>query len=149
MNKRSIVEQQTSQSGFTLIEMMITVAIIGILAAIALPSYENYVKRGKAAEATSTLAGLKVQMEQYFQDYRTYANTGAVVAPCAPPTLSRYFVYSCTLQTPTTFIIRASGIAGQKMGNFAFTIDQDNGRTSQYDGTVGATCWLSNKGGTC
>ena len=65
------------QKGFTLIELMIVVAIIGILATIALPAYSNYVRSGKATEATSTLASARVQMEQHFQDNRTY-----VGGPC-------------------------------------------------------------------
>ena len=59
---------ETAQKGFTLIELMIVVAIIGILASIAIPQYSDYVKRGKAAEATSNLATLRIKMEQCFQD---------------------------------------------------------------------------------
>ena len=144
------MKYKSSQDGFTLIEMMITVAIIGILAAIALPSYQDYVRKGKAAEATSTLAGLRVQMEQYFQDYRTYEDVDGKTAPCAPPTNSaKYFTYSCSSQKPTTYTITAAGVAGQGMGNFSFTIDQNNGKTSNFDGTTGGTCWLTTKNGTC
>lgn len=134
-----------SQKGFTLIELMIVVAVIGILAAIAMPSYTDYVKRGKAAEATSTLANLRVQMEQYFQDNRTYAG-----GPCAPTSGAQYFIYACAIApTAVAYTITATGVAAQDMTGFTFSIDQDNAKTSTFDGTIGATCWLTKKGGTC
>ena len=129
------------QGGFTLIEVMITVVVIGILASIAIPSYSEYVKRGKAVEATSTLADLKVKMEQFFQDNKTYAG-----APwCSPPAGTvKYFSYSCTTAASATgFTITATPVANQGVDDFEFTIDQSNAKTSKFDGTVGATCWLT------
>lgn len=139
-----------AQKGFTLIELMIVVAIIGILAAIAFPSYTQYVRRGKAAEATSTLADLKNRMEQYFQDNKTYANTGGLTAPCSPAAgVAKYFSYSCTAQTATNFTLTASPVSGQGVDNFSFTIDETGAKTSNYDGTTGGTCWLTSKSSTC
>ncbi|MGZ8252497.1 MAG: type IV pilin protein [Methylophilaceae bacterium] len=143
------MQNQYKHAGFTLIELMIVVAIIGILASIAVPSYQEYVQRGKVAEATSTLAALRVRMEQHFQDFRTYQDVGANVAPCAPINGAKYFTYTCTAQTATTYIIQAAGISSQGMSNFNFTIDQNNARTSNFNGTTGATCWLAKKGGSC
>jgi type IV pilus assembly protein PilE len=145
------IKVDLSQKGFTLIELMIVVAVIGILAAIAYPNYTQYVRRGKAAEATSTLANLKSRMEQYFQDNKTYADVGGgVVAPCSPAAGSTtYFTYSCTIQTATTFTLTATPVSGQGVDNFTFTIDQNNAKTSTFDGTVGATCWLTSASGTC
>ncbi len=141
--KRKLCHQQT---GFTLIELMIVVAIIGILAAIAIPNYSDYIKRGKAAEATSNLATLRVKMEQYFQDNRTYVD-----GPCAPTSGAQYFTYSCSTGTPTAsaYTLKATGIIAQGMANFEFTLDQNNAKTSKFDGAVGSTCWLTKKGGTC
>ena len=69
--------------GFTLIELMIAVAIVAILSAIAIPSYTEYVQRSRIIEATSTLSSMRVKMEQYFQDNRSYVNacTAGTVAP--------------------------------------------------------------------
>ena len=133
--------------GFTLIEVMIVVAIVGILAAIATPSYTDYVKRGKAAEATSNLADLRVRMEQFFQDYRTY-----VGGPCAPTSGAKYFTYTCSVAASTTgYTLQAAGKSTENMGNFNFTVDQNNAKTSTYDGTTPSpnTCWLTSKSGTC
>lgn len=130
------------QKGFTLLELMITVAIIGILAGIALPAYQDYVKRGKAAEATAGLADMRVKMEQFYQDNRTYAG-----APCVAPD-DRYFTFACVLAA-NTYTITATGRAAQNLDGLIFTIDQDNVKTSEFDGAVGADCWLSSKSGVC
>lgn len=129
--------------GFTLIELMITVAIIGILASIALPSYVDYVKRGKAAEATSKLADLRIRMEQTFQDNRTYT----CPAPALLASDARYFTYACAANA-TTYTLTATGKSSEDMGNFEFTVNQDNAKTSKYDGATG-NCWLTGKGATC
>jgi type IV pilus assembly protein PilE len=139
------------QKGFTLIELMITVAVIAILASIAIPNYSDYVRRGRAVEATSILANLKNRMEQYYQDNKTYADVGALIAPCSPaPSEAKYFTFACTgVQDDAVFTITATPVAGQGMDNFSFTIDQSNVKTSIFDGTTGATCWLTRKGGSC
>jgi type IV pilus assembly protein PilE len=136
------------QKGFTLIEVMIVVAIIGLIAAIAIPSYTDYVKQGKAAEATGNLADLRVKMEQCFQDNRDYTNA-ACVALCAPTNGNKYFTYTCAVQTATTYTLNAAGKSSEDMGGFNFTVDQANAKTSTYDGATGGTCWLTNKNGSC
>jgi len=141
-----------TQRGFTLIEVMIVVVIIGILAAIAVPSYTDYITRGRIPDATSTLATKRVKMEQFFQDNRTY-----VGAPecAADTTTSTYFNFSCSVQTATTYTLQAVGKSS--MNGFTFTLDQANGKattigTGAPSGWTAATpnnCWVSKKGGTC
>jgi len=143
-NQSGGIKFKSSQKGFTLLEIMIVVAIIGILASIAMPAYTDYVKKGKAAEATATLASLRVQMEQYFQDNRTY-----VGGPCAPTSGAKFFAYTCSVAaSATTYTLQAAGSSAEDMGNFNFTVNQDNAKTSTYDGTSG-NCWLTKKGGAC
>ena len=137
------------QNGFTLIELMVVVAIMGILASIAYPSYTNYVKQGKATEAPANLAVLKNRMEQYYQDNKTYEDTGGLTAPCSPSAGdAKLFTYSCTDQTPTTFTITADAISGNGIDNFQYTIDQSNNKTSTYDGGSTVNCWVTTKSGS-
>ncbi len=90
--------------GFTLIEMLITVAIVAILAAVALPSYIDYVTRSKIVEATSGLSDMRVRLEQYFLDNRQYP-TACVASAAGPapaskiylPASIKYFTFSCAL----------------------------------------------------
>jgi type IV pilus assembly protein PilE len=138
-------------AGFTLIELMIVVAIIAILAAIAVPIYSDYITRGKLTEAHNNLSALRVQMEQYFQDNRTYLN-GAVCGVTMPTTGSnstvKYFTYTCTA-TSSTYTITATGATTQT-ANFTFTIDQNNVHATTnangwYSGTM-TNCWVTAKG---
>ena len=157
------------QAGFTLIELMITMVVLAILAAIAIPSYTDYVRRGKIPEATSNLQAMKTKMEQYFQDNRTYPLNGCAQAPTAPTAgqiqvpLLQHFTLSCANVTGTTYqIIATGGVANptgdQSMVGIVFTIDQSNNRTTTVTsgtamgkaGYIGATnCWVTRKGGTC
>jgi type IV pilus assembly protein PilE len=135
--------------GFTLIEILVTVAIVGIITAIALPAYKDYVTRSKLVEAYSMLAGQRVKMEQYYQDLRTYL--GACVAgTVAPPIVAGNFTYACAL-ADQSYTITATGVAAQGTTGFTFTIDQSNIRTSAGPAAWGAstTCWIRNKNSIC
>jgi len=135
--------KRPNQYGFSLIEMMIVVAIIGLLASIAVPGYQDYVKSGNAAEAPANLANCHVQAEQFYQDNFTYVGFVCV------PSDAKFFDYAVNDQTATTYTLTATGKSAQNMGNFAFTVNQDNAKTSTYDGTAGTTCWLTSSSGSC
>ena len=139
-------------SGFTLIEVMIVVAIIGILSMIAIPAYGDYVRRGKIQEAVAALADGRVKLEQSYMDNRTYTG-GSGAWACggtAPPT--RYFQMSC-VGDATTYTVTAAGIAAQGTNGMSYTINQANVRASTFTGLDGytscATRWITKKGETC
>lgn len=136
----------SKQQGFTLIEVMITVVIVGILAAIAVPAYMDYVVRGKIPDATSALSTKRVQNEQYFQDNRSYVGAPGCTADT---TTSKFFSFSCyPVATATTYTIRADGVGS--MASFAFTIDEANNKTTPTVATgwtTSATCWVTSRGG--
>lgn len=137
--------------GFTLIELMIAVAIIGILAAVAYPSYTAYVRRGKVAAALGELSAVRVKLEQYYQDNRKYGADGT--CGVAMP-LAEGFNITCAVaagSTPQSFTVTASGVAARGMGGFSFTVNQaDEQRTQSYEGvTVDQACWIRRAGDTC
>ena len=138
-------------SGFTLIELMVTIAIVAILAAVALPNYNAYITRGKIAEATSNLLAMRTKMEQFFQDNRTYVGACAAGTVAALPT-GKYFTYSCSALAATTYTVRADG-QGNDLANLALTINQANVRTTvsvPAGWTMPAgSCWVSKKSGDC
>lgn len=147
------VSQQ--QRGFTLIELLIVVAIIGILAAVAVPAYRDYVVRGKIAEATATLSQLRVQLEQYYQDRRTYVGACAA-GTIAPLPAGRHFAYTCPILTAATYTATATGVVTEGMGGFVYTITHANVRASPIVapalaswGPVSNNCWITKKGGQC
>jgi type IV pilus assembly protein PilE len=136
------------EMGFTLIEMMITVAIIGILAAVAIPSYSNYVARAKLTDAAGTLADLRVKMEQYYQDSRNYGSTGTTCGVPLPATTR--FAYTCaTSSSAQAYTFTATSQTGNGLGSaagdYTYTINHSNAKTTTK--FAGATqtaknCWL-------
>ena len=138
------------QRGFTMIELMIVIAIIAILAAIAIPSYQDYVTRGQLPEAQSGLAAYRVAMEQYYQDNRSYA--GAAGCGATPAPVYTYFTHTCaTTNGGQGFTATATGSGGRVVG-FTFTINEQNQRqttaapTNWQTATMPANCFIVRKG---
>jgi type IV pilus assembly protein PilE len=127
--------------GFTLIELMIAMAILAIISAIAYPNYRSYVLRGQIVSATDGLSAVSANMERYFQDYRQYNSVTAGQPPASPcdtqyyPTIT-YGTFGITCAVPvtgtppvaTTFKLTAAG-SGATAG-FTYTIDQTGTQTT-------------------
>jgi type IV pilus assembly protein PilE len=131
---------QKSVQGFSLIELMIVVAVIAIIASIAIPAYGDYVIRGKLVDATAQLSDGRIQMEQYFQDNRTYVGGPG-------PATTKYFTISCQNMSASTYTIVADG--RNELAGFGYQIDQGNNKISATPWGNGATCWIMRKGDTC
>ncbi|WP_280154314.1 type IV pilin protein [Piscinibacter sp. XHJ-5] len=137
------------QRGFTLIEIMIVVAVVAILSVVAVPAYRDYLTRGRIPEATSALATRQVQAEQFFQDNRTYV--GATNPACVADSTGTYFNLSCSVQTATQVTIQAVGKGA--MAGFTYTVNQANTKTSAVPSgwTTHSpnNCWVVRKDGQC
>ena len=137
--------------GFTLIELMITVAVIGILAAIGYPSYTEYVRRGKISEATSALSVMRVQLEQWYQNNRNYGPTAGTCGVAVPSSPSFAFACSTSGTNNQAFLLTATGTAAGGMSGYVFTLNESNAQaTTEFAGaTVTARCWMKRRGETC
>jgi type IV pilus assembly protein PilE len=142
-------------TGFTLIELMIVVGIMGILAAIAIPMYGDYVTRSKIIDGTTKLGDFRTQMEKWFMDNRTYLGAGA--NGCGIVDLAAVgndnFSIACVRAAgpPETYLITATGVAARGMTGFALTVDQANAKTSAGPGGkyTNVNCWAVRKDGSC
>lgn len=148
-------------SGFTLIELMVVCAIVAILAAIAVPSYADYVRRSQLKEAFNALSDYQIKLEQYYQDYKNYGNLGGTTCANgtnAPswnnfvPAGAQYFTFTCALTSSSNnqgYTLTASGSTAAAIGH-VFTLNNSNvrGTTSFKGSTVSKPCWLA-RGSEC
>jgi type IV pilus assembly protein PilE len=139
--------------GFTLIEVMVTLAIVAILAAIAIPSYQEYVQRSRVTEAFATLSALRVKMEQYYQDNRTYVGACGVPPNVAPlPAATVNWTYAC-VPGPNNYTLTATGNAGTSMDGFSYRVDDQNARTTVMaapsNWPSNGACWVTKRDGSC
>jgi len=155
--------------GFTLIELMITIAVIAVLTAIALPSYTDYVTRSKLAEAYAHLGDLRVKMEQSYLDNRRYS-TNAAGGTCGipggnAPTAqgTKYFDFECASSNPNAagdqeYLLTARGKASENLSGIAFTINHGNTKATTVAAATpmadkgyasNVACWVRKKPSTC
>jgi type IV pilus assembly protein PilE len=131
-----------SSLGFSLIELMVAVAIVAILLSVGIPSYRDYVRRGVAAEAVAAIGQGRVAAEQFFLDNRTYEDM-----PC--PDSTRTFDIVCddpAEPDATTYTITATG--NGNMAGFVYTVNQANVRTTASPWGDG-NCWITRRGDGC
>jgi len=149
MKMQNIREQQARTGGFTLIEVMIVVAVVAILAAIAYPSYQEQIRRGQRAEARTQLLEAAQFMQRFYatnDSYNQVRGGGAVALPAqltqSPPTGgARYNIQLANLTAVgyTLQAVPAGPMAGDRCGTI--TLDS-NGRRNVVGATATAEeCW--------
>lgn len=139
-------------AGFTLVEVMIVVAIVAILASVALPAYNDYIRRSQLQEAFTFLADYRVKMEQYFQDNKNYGMGGVCATAGSAsswnsfvPRGAEYFSFACaTGNDDQEFLVTATG-TGSMTSGYAYTIDHNGSkRTISFAGaSMARPCWLT------
>ena len=116
------MRMNTKQQGFTLIELMIVVAIIGILAAVAIPAYQDYTSRAKVTEPMQLLTGLKTDISGYYTDKGSLPTLALLTAYAGPKTTEGKFTSTIT-----------GGIAGLFVATFKTAVGVNiNSRTIEF-----------------
>jgi type IV pilus assembly protein PilE len=131
--------KRLNQKGFTLVELMIVVAIVGILARIAYPSYVAHIARGKRVEAEAALIQLAQFMERYYTEQQRYS--GATLSQTTVPANSATPNYNLTLTTTAaTFSITAAP-TGSQTGDKCGTLGINQLGQKSASSTAGIPCW--------
>jgi len=126
------------QSGFTLIELMIVVAIIGVLSAVAIPQYQNYVARAQVSEGFSLLGSGKMAVAEYYNENGSFPANNATARLGAANTIIGKYVGSVTVDAGKLTVAFNTTTAHSKLQgkNFALT-PKDNGGSISWTCSVG------------
>jgi len=139
------IRGRKSVRGLTLIELLMVILIVGILAAVAVPTYSNYMIRARRADAKTALEQIRGAQEMWRAERGSYAiddGNGTAVTKlrmtmgASNPTISTYYSWDFTVKTATSFTARATAVGSQATDGW-LAINQDGTKTSQY-----ANRWL-------
>lgn len=136
-----------NQKGFTLIELMIVVAIIGIIAGIAYPSYMESVRKSNRADAKATLNDISHRLQRCFTTYNAYNNANCAIATSLSSggtvdSGERLYSVSAVLAA-TTFTLTAAPVSGktQASDSKCASLTLTNAGVRNATGTLGTDCW--------
>lgn len=137
---------KSTQGGFTLIELMIVVAIVGILAAIAIPNYTEYVRKSRRSDAKSSILEVTQRLERYYTEHARYTTSFIDIGYPAAVLDSSQGYYRLTIVAGATGIAssytvtataQGSQVSDTGCGNFSYGSNNAKSAT----GTLGAACW--------
>jgi len=118
------------QKGFTLIELMIVIAIIGILAAIALPAYQDYVKRAKRADAKAALLEVQLAQEKYRANNTSYGSLIDISALATSP--DNNYTIAVTLSANSYAVTATPGHSDPECGVLGINANDEKSKTGTY-----------------
>lgn len=129
-------------SGFTLIELMIAVAVVGIIAAIALPSYKEQVNKSRRADGKALLSNMTQQLERCYSKFGRYNSGCSVANNTAQTSEDGYYIVTPTGITATTYSLTAVAQSAQKEDKICadLTLDQTGEKKISGNGSV-TECW--------
>jgi type IV pilus assembly protein PilE len=120
------------KTGFTLIELMIVVVIVGILAAIAIPAYDNYITRSRRSDAFTALETVRAAQEMYRAEWGFYAGGLGSLAGCDSGMAGDNYTVGIA-RTDYTHYTSTATAQNAQTGDFNFRIDED-GNQEYFDG---------------
>ena len=129
--------------GFTLIELMIVVAIVGILAAVAYPSYQDHVRKGNRAAAQAFMMEVAQRQQNYLLNNRSYAASVTDLGMTVPVDVSKYYsVTGFTLSsTPLGFVLRLDPVSGSVQATDGALCLANTGERSRFCGADNEETW--------
>jgi type IV pilus assembly protein PilE len=139
---RKPVQELEHRKGFTLIELMIVVAVIGLLAAIAFPSYQDSLRKGRRADAKAALLDLTQFTERYYTQNNTYSNITLPYNQTPTNGSTKYYDLSFASATQTTFTLQAAPISGTSQANDSCgTLSITEAGVKAATGGTVSQCW--------
>jgi len=127
--------------GFTVVELLVVVVIVGVLAAIALPAYKNQMQKTRRSDAKSALIGAAGQMERYMTEHGTYSTATLTLISVPATTQNGYYTLSLANLTASSYTLRAAP-AGNQVGDPCGTMTYTDQGVKGVTGSLSVSdCW--------
>ena len=148
----ALSSQRSNSRGFSLIELMIVVVIVGILAAVAIPAYSDYVRRGTVTDMVSAMSDAKLRVEQRYADNRIYS--GALCGSGSTDviiTTGTNYVIKCRSSDAANQTYTITGTGSGTIAGFVYTVNEAGTKASTvgavWDGAAVTGRWIMKRGG--